>query len=120
MASLYADRIATSSDRPVCWGSKESYDPNDDDCDACTSQHTCRQQVNSLNRPSFQQLSRPSQPVTNYHPVRTQSSAEQPTWTPGLTYEGESVILRLVKDGITGALRGLCFELYRFFTGHRF
>lgn len=111
----FADRIASTAGRPGCWGSRESFDPDDSDCQECNFQHSCRQEVNARRTGVPLTQIRTGTP-SSYRPY---AQNDTPGWTPGLTYEGENPFARIMKDGAVGAMRGMFHEWWRFMTNFR-
>jgi len=113
----FADRVAVAPERPACWGSKDSFDPDDSDCQECRFQHSCRQEVSSKRIMTHVPASYPRPSTSSYRP---NTSAEYTNWSPGPMHAEDNAFHRFLKDGAAGGLRGMFYEFYRFWTVFRF
>jgi hypothetical protein len=119
----YAERVAASTERPACWGSKDAFRPEDDECDECRFQHTCRAEVERKTSGLYS-----IRPSTSYRPSSSSSSSVgKPSsnyygslnWAPGPVDENDNPIKRFFKDALVGGLHGLFTQMARFFEGWR-
>lgn len=114
--------------RPPCWGRATAYDPNDEECRGCRYEHSCRSKIQTEDR----SYAGSSFPRTNV-PIRTNKEERDTDIAAPVEYkanfiekanaevvpEGQSPAERFIKDGATGALRGLFGEFYSFFKRYR-
>jgi hypothetical protein len=118
----YEDNLKEDSpDRPLCWGSSKNYDLNDTECDDCREKYSCKREIDRALKTTNHQPSYRI-PVTNYQTSQRQKFESPPlseNRESGIIRKGESVIIRFIKDAITGALRGMFYEMYSFFSNFR-
>lgn len=125
----FAERIATptAASKPSCWGSKAAYSDSDDDCNECSTQQSCKQEIVNKSARLYgisptppSAVSRPAPMASSYRSTYTRpTNAEGPTWTPGLAAETDNPFTRVLKDMLVAGLGGALREGGRFFDHFR-
>ena len=105
--------------KPACWGQESCYNPNDTECVECRFKHSCAAAVErstghtqSIPVYTAQPIRPVSPPVYNAEPLSTRIEA-------GYVSPQESATSRFFKDALTGALRGMFYEMYCFWKNFR-
>ena len=119
----YADNVRSTS-KPVCWGDPKAFDPErDEECSGCRFQHSCRQEVARDERSwSYSPPSRSRPMAPRRSAVRVQRSDDadvEGEHESGIVEQGETALQRFVKDGASGAMRGMFYEFYQFWKRYR-
>lgn len=123
--TTYVDYL--KQQRPSCWGRASAYDGDDDECRGCRFEHSCRSKIQAEERVGGGPAR--SIPVRGYEKTRgKETDVGEPVEYNGnfiekrnaeIVPEGQSPWERFVKDGATGALRGMFGEFYSFFRHYR-
>lgn len=108
----YAD---LRENRPACYGSG-SYNENDSECASCRVQHACRGYSNRSNTPNYRRQTPRSYIQDD---VDDRNETVEGDHEGGIVEKGERPIERFVKDAAAGGLRGMFYEMYRFWKYYR-
>ena len=126
--TTYADYL--KHQRPSCWGISSRYDSDDEECRGCRFERSCRAKIDDGER-TYRPVQSPVRPIPirSAEPVaRRDNEVGAPMDYKGnfiaqrnaeIIPEGQSPTERFIKDGATGALRGMFGEFYNFFRHYR-
>jgi len=118
-------------ERPQCWGVLAEHDDESEECRGCVFERSCRSKIqdNIRSRSSSYSTSSPRVvPIRGGDSGQHDSEIGAPMDYKGNFIEqrnaeiiprGQSPTERLLKDGATGALRGMFGEFYNFFKHYR-
>ena len=118
----YADRVRESS-KPNCWGNPNAYDPADAECQGCAYKHSCRNEADRSNdiRSSHINVRRRTHSRPRYERYGEEEERDPITVSPNdtVTSTKERAVDRFFKDATGGAMRGMFYEMYKFWTKYR-
>jgi len=120
----YGDRWKQRESRvPSCFGRQSQHNSESGECLDCEYADQCSDEIENQ-RPMRSSIGRSigsslGSPLGI--PVKESRYVEPVGETPtGVIREGESAFERFCKDSLTGACRGMAYEMYRFFCRFRF
>ena len=128
MSTSYADYVKQV--KPPCWGREATYDPDDKECRGCRVEHSCRAKIQLEGQHGVfpRTTSIPVRHTDYDHRREDRDDLAAPVPYKGnfidkanadIVPDGQSPVERILKDGATGALRGLFGEFYSFFRRYR-
>jgi hypothetical protein len=113
----YAERVSDAS-KPNCWGNPDAYDAADTECRGCAYKHSCRNEAERSST-GYRRHSSPIRRTSSRN--RFEETTDPVTVTPtDIVAPGEErAVDRFFKDATGGAMRGMFYEMYKFWTKYR-
>lgn len=108
---------------PPCFGRKSLYCPDSDECSNCSYEMQCVDKIDEEQSykqevPSIQPQKKV--PANDHNEFLDYSNSLMGNTAAGVVRPGETTLQRFCKDALTGACRGMAFEVYEFFKRFRF